>query len=215
MASNKSSTGLLLMGGATLVYLMKKGKAQDSSSNFSGGSGSGSGLVLVSPSGFGSSEVTNPNSSPLSLPNVIINESPLPQAPTDNMTKKEASSTQFVQSGADKLFDPQGVGLAGGYYDNSGKLVGVADPIAKQSRLPTPTEQLLNTPSYSGGGSGSTKKSSASSGTTTGTFQGLPVSIPSSSTSTKKESSTTPVKTSVISKIGSVVGSIIKRGIFR
>jgi len=212
MASN-NSTGLLLLGGATALFLMNKGKAQDSSSNFSGGSGGGSGLIIV-PSGVGASEVTNPNSSSFNPPAINIYESALPEAPTDTpQTKKEASSTSFVQSGIDKIYDPKGAGLAGGYYDNSGKIVGVADPIAQQSRLPTATEKLLNTPSYSSSGSSSTKK--ASSGTTTGTFQGLPVSIPSSS-STKKESSSSPTpKTSVLSKIGSAIGSVIKRSIFR
>lgn len=78
MAGNKI-IGLLLLGGATL-FILKKNSGTDEKSQISSGGGSG----FIIPSGFGTSEVTNPSSN--STPNIIINESSY-NPPTD--TKKE------------------------------------------------------------------------------------------------------------------------------
>lgn len=67
------------MGGATL-FILKKKSGNDEKSQMSSGGGSG----FIIPSGFGTSEITNPSSS--STPNIIINESSY-NPPTD--TKKE------------------------------------------------------------------------------------------------------------------------------
>lgn len=88
MKSNKK-TGLLLLGGATILYLAKS-------------SGASGGLILVPTGSFGSNEVVSPSSglsTPTSLPNVIINESSLPNYnPPTADTKKTISSNSFSQS---------------------------------------------------------------------------------------------------------------------
>lgn len=67
------------MGGATL-FILKKNSGNDEKPQISSGGGSG----FIIPSGFGTSEITNPSSN--STPNIIINESSY-NPPTD--TKKE------------------------------------------------------------------------------------------------------------------------------
>ncbi len=57
----------------------------------------------------------------------------------------------------DTILDSGSEGKAGAYYDSSGKIVGVADPISKQSRAPTPVEKLSNKAVY-----GSSKSTSSS-----------------------------------------------------
>lgn len=154
MAILKNTKKGLLLIGATALFLFSRANQGGQKQIISEGGGSGG--FFAFPSGFGTGEVT----SPFTLPEINIYESSLPNSPADdtkNMTKKESS---LVQSGTDKLLDPQSKGLAGGYYDSSGKLVGVADPIVKQTRLPTESEKLVNTPyyNYSSKNSSPTKK---------------------------------------------------------
>lgn len=201
MANNKT-TGLLLLGGATALFVLPKlvGASGETKSSQSGGGSSG-GFII--PTGFGSSEPTNPNSTIPNYPDVNIYESndlgkdlPTSNAPAE--TKKSSSSsllkTQY-------------------HTDSKGNLVGVTDSILTpnpQSRLPTASDKL-NYAISSSGSSSSSKKSSSSSGSLTGTFQGLPVSVPN--TSTKKES--TPSKPSSFwGRVGGAIGSVVKRGIF-
>lgn len=92
MANNKT-TGLLLLGGATALFVLPKlvGASGETKSSQSGGSG----LVLI-PSGFGTGEVSAPLTAS-NLPNVIINEASLPSynPPAEEQiteTKKTTSS---------------------------------------------------------------------------------------------------------------------------
>lgn len=210
MANNKT-TGLLLLGGATALFVLPKLLGASGETKGSQGGGGSSGGFII-PTGFGSSELTNPNSTSPNYPDINIYESndfdkalPTSNAPAE--TKKSSSysplKTQY-------------------HTDSEGNLVGVTDSIFTpnpQSRLPTASDKL-NYAISSGGSSSSSKKSSSSgssssgsssSGSLTGTFQGLPVSVPN--TSTKKES--TPSKPSSFwGRVGGAIGSVIKRGIF-
>lgn len=101
MADNKT-TGLLLLGGATALFILPKlAGASENKSSQSGGSGSG--LILV-PSGFGTGEVSAPLTS---LPNVIINEASLPDYNPPAETKKTISSQST--SNNTKLPETKGV----------------------------------------------------------------------------------------------------------
>ena len=84
----QKSTGLLLLGGATALFVLPKLISANSDSSNSSGGGSG-GFVFV-PTGLGTSEVTNPNT-----PSIVINEASLPSydAPTDSTKKSSSSST--------------------------------------------------------------------------------------------------------------------------
>jgi len=206
MANNKT-TGLLLLGGATIFLLPKLVGASETKSSQSGGSGGGGGFII--PTGFGSSEIINPNSTSPTYPDINIYESndfdkalPTSNAPTES---KKSSSSSLLKTQY--------------HTDSKGNLIGVTDSILTpnpQCRLPTASDKL-NYAISSGGSSSSSKKSSnsssgsSSSGSLTGTFQGLPVSVPN--TSTKKES--TPSKPSSFwGKVGGAIGSVVKRGIF-
>lgn len=206
MALTSNQKAWLLVGGATALFLYSRANQTEQKPIISGGGGSGG--IFAIPSGFGTNEATSPL---MSLPEVKIYEAPLPSysPPSDSPTKKEMT---FVQSGADKIYDPQGKGLAGGYYDSSGKIVAVADPLAQQSRLPTATEKFTNLPSYTSGEGNSTQIKKESSGAITGTFQGLPVSIPARPT-TKKESSQSS-QSGFLNKIGNTIGKIGRGLIF-
>jgi hypothetical protein len=206
MAQKNKMLGLALVGGAG--YLLLKGAGASETPSQLGGGGSSGGFII--PSGFGSSEISNPNSqqdsgsfAPPTF-NIYESEPQMANAPTDSK-----SSTITTKKDA--------FGSTGIYSD--GKLVGVEDAFAQQSRLPTPAESLTNTFSSGGGSSSSsTKKSSggastSSSGSVTGTFQGLKVSVPA--TSTKKDSGSSSGSSSIISKIGGAIGSLIKKSIFR
>jgi len=103
MKSNKK-TGLLLLGGATMLYLAKNSGATGESSSSGGGSGGGNGggfVILPSSTGLG-----EPTAPIYTMPDVIINESalsipnfstldtsgPIAPAPTDSKKTSSASA---------------------------------------------------------------------------------------------------------------------------
>lgn len=98
---------------------------------------------------------------------IYKNNSSIVNTPSGNQSSVSAIKNQVSNSSSnfsyspDPIYDSGNKGLAGAYYDKSGKISAVADPITKQSRAPTPVEKLFNNPVFGSPTSSSTKQSTS------------------------------------------------------
>ena len=74
--------------------------------------------------------------------------SAIPSIPSLTIQEASITSPQFSQPPTETKKTISGVGTLSpkGFYSETGQLIGVEDPIAQQSRLPTPAEKLTNIP---------------------------------------------------------------------
>lgn len=143
MNSNKK-TGLLLLGGATALFVLPKlVSGSDDAKQIGGGSGGG---LMFLPSGFGTGEVTNPNTS---LPNIVINEAPLPDVGTGTTSTKKStsSSSPSPQISEKELSKPTGTYRDAVTVDTKKGSVATSDPV----RFPistNPNTGMVTVPTY-------------------------------------------------------------------